>query len=75
VTTRSDTRKAQNPHGAISPHQGGYEDVDGPKLRVRHFRRRDLAIEPFSSETTTLDEFRRRWRLLTDIDGTRWVPR
>ena len=75
MTTRTETRRIQDPHGDISPHRGGYEEVDGPRSHVRSFRARDLALEPLAAETTTLIEFRRRWRLVTDIDGTRWVPR
>lgn len=72
---RADVRRDQDPHGSISTTRGGYEDVDGPRSHGRRYRARDLAQEPLAAETTTLDEFRSRWRLVTDVDGTRWVPR
>lgn len=53
----------------------GLDEVHGARTKVRSFRARDIAAEPLASETSTLGEFRKRWRLVTDLDGTRWVPR
>lgn len=72
--TRTRINREQDPHHSPSPGDG-LADVYGPQTHVRSFRARDIAQEPLAAETTTLESFRARWRLVTDVDGTRWVPR